>query len=81
MPFGTPISARVEAGTPVTFAIAAADPKRGLDVDGLLVTKRMTMIPTTATTAAIGIHGNHRDDPLRRGELRAAAGRLVDRAP
>lgn len=77
MPLGTPISARVEAGTPVTFAIAAADPTRGFDVDGLLVAKTRTMTPTTPTTAAIGIHGNHRDDLLRRD----AAGRLVGRAP
>jgi hypothetical protein len=77
MPLGTPISARVKAGTPVTFAIAAADPTREFDVDGLLVAKTITMTPTTATTAAIAIHGNDPDDLLRR----RAAGRLVGRGP
>jgi hypothetical protein len=77
MPLGTPISARVEEGTPVTFAIAAADPTGALDGDGLLVAETKTMTPTTATTAAIAIQGNHPDDLLRR----RADGRLVGRGP
>lgn len=77
MPLGTPTSARVEPDTPVTFAIAAADPLRVFDVDGVLVAKTTTMTPTTATTAVIGTHGSHRDDLLRLG----AGGRLAGRPP
>src|SRR5512132_962781 len=72
-PGGTPISARVDAGTLVTLAMAAADPVRGFGVDGVLVAKTTSMTPTTATTAPTAIHGNHRIDAPCRG----AAGRLL----